>query len=522
MQSMFVNRRRFISDVGRGMLVAGLGYSVAHDLNFAPLWVEHDSPDRLNFGRHERLVTLVQETSADQLLPKLVDLVRAGTDVQELVAATALANARGFGGEDYVGFHAFMALMPAYRMALESPVERRALPVLKVIYRTAQRLQDSGRATSDALRPLGGEILPGDQHSTETIRQAMHNVDMVAAEHALAAALAQSPEQGWNALLPVIHEAPEVHRIVLAHRAWDMLSILGPEHAETMLRQSVRYCVLADSPRELHSNHVSELLARILEQHGLLEPQSIGTRQMDDRWIEAMVETLFTVAPEQAAGAIAEAISDGIGLEAVAEAISLAANLLVLRDPGRSPAEAGPNKPAGSVHGDSIGVHASDSAHAWRHVARFSNARNAAASLVLAGWHVAQDRTRRGNWDDKPMRPLPEITERIETVEPDKLRLQLDGAIRNQDQELACAIAARYLKLGHPPRPIFDVLLQYAISQDGALHAEKYYWTVVDEYEHTRPAFRDRHVIALARVTASQHGTPAPAYAEMCRLLGCD
>ena len=50
---------------------------------------------------------------------------------------------------------------------------------------------------------------------------------------------------------------------------------------------------------------------------------------------------------------------------AIGEAISLAANQLVLRDNGRAQAE-GPNKPAGSIHGDSIGVHATDSANAWR------------------------------------------------------------------------------------------------------------------------------------------------------------
>jgi len=33
------------------------------------------------------------------------------------------------------------------------------------------------------------------------------------------------------------------------------------------------------------------------------------------------------------------------------------------------------------------------------------------------------------------------------------------------------------------------------------------------------PAFRWRHLVALARVTASEYGTPAPGYAEACKLL---
>jgi hypothetical protein len=42
---------------------------------------------------------------------------------------------------------------------------------------------------------------------------------------------------------------------------------------------------------------------------------------------------------------------------------------------------------------------------------------------------------------------------------------------------------------------------------------------VSEEFAATRPAFRWRHLIALARVTASAYGQPAPGYAEACRLL---
>jgi hypothetical protein len=35
-----------------------------------------------------------------------------------------------------------------------------------------------------------------------------------------------------------------------------------------------------------------------------------------------------------------------------------------------------------------------------------------------------------------------------------------------------------------------------------------------------RPAFKWRQLVALARVTASEHGRPAPGYAEAKRLLG--
>ena len=66
---------------------------------------------------------------------------------------------------------------------------------------------------------------------------------------------------------------------------------------------------------------------------------------------------------------------------------------------------------------------------------------------------------------------------------------------------------------------MFDLLLRYAVSEDGALHAEKYYRTVTEEFAGARPAFRWRQLVALARVTASEYGRPAPGIAEAREVL---
>src|SRR4029078_4513514 len=63
------------------------------------------------------------------------------------------------------------------------------------------------------------------------------------------------------------------------------------------------------------------------------------------------------------------------------------------------------------------------------------------------------------------------------------------------------------------------LLLGFAVSEDGALHAEKYYRTVTEEFASCRGAFRWRHLAALARVTGSEHGVPAPGYQQARELL---
>ena len=71
------------------------------------------------------------------------------------------------------------------------------------------------------------------------------------------------------------------------------------------------------------------------------------------------------------------------------------------------------------------------------------------------------------------------------------------------------------------PGPVVVVLPEnVTTSEDGALHAEKYFITSSLDFADTRPAFRWRHLTGLARVTASEYGQPAPGYAQACELLG--
>src|SRR4029079_6762392 len=94
--------------------------------------------------------------------------------------------------------------------------------------------------------------------------------------------------------------------------------------------------------------------------------------------------TIFASTAAQASDAVAAALAEGFSADAIREEISLAAKPLVLRDEGRPKAWAQPNKPEGSVHGDSIGVHACDAIHAWRNLATAGDRRTPGTSLILA------------------------------------------------------------------------------------------------------------------------------------------
>lgn len=503
------NRREFLADVGKGMLIAGVGAAVATELNLAPAFAA-EGTDRLTFGAREPLVALMQETPAAKLLPLVVEKMKSGTSLGELTAAAALANARTFGGHDYDGYHAFMALAPAYHMAADLPDARKPLPLLKVIYRNSSRIQNFGGKSREVLHPIEPAELPKDGKS-EAIRNATRKHDIPAAERTISAMTKESLDEAYNSLLLSIQDEVDVHRVVLAWRAWATLDLTGKEHAATLLRQSVRFCVKEDRGG---SGGVRTVLPKLLEQHKLLGKE-IGKRKADDAEIEKLTKIIYSGSRADAAGAVAQALADGLSPEDIGEAMSLASTRLVLGDPGRTGKQISPGKPEGSIHGASVGVHASDSANAWRNIARVSNARNTIASLIVGAYHTAGQ----AGGQAKQLHPFAENLEKVTSKDAATLLRELEAAIKDRDQARACALVHRQGELGHPSRPIFDVLLRYAMSEDGALHAEKYYRTVSEEFATARPAFRWQHLVALARVTASESGFPAPGYTEACKLL---
>lgn len=517
-----MSRREFHRKVGEGMLWAGLGSALAAELGLSRAWADEIKGDeRLLFGDLEPLVAFMQDTPVEKLQALVVEkLQKREATLDELLQAAALANARSFAGEDYVGMHTLMAMKPALHMARRLPSDRSALAVLKILYRNTAQIHAQGE--THKMHAVAAHDLPEGADGAKLLREAVHAEDAAKAESIFAKIAAGSAEEAFNDLLHVVADDTEVHRVVFAQRSWDIVDLAGLENAEAMLRQSLRYCLKAESRAAKSGATARTLLPKLLDEHKLLDRQP-GTRRMDDQWVATFCETILTATPEEAAGAVAEALAEGVSARDLGEAISLATNQLVLRDAGRPAKWASPGKPEGSVHGDSIGVHASDAAHAWRGIAQISNPRNAVTCLILAGYQAARDRVQRGGeflaW--KP-RPHDEHLAKIAAKDNDGLLRELDAAVREQNQAMACALVHRLGEQDADPRVVTDMLLRYATSEDGALHAEKYFLTTTDNFATTRAAYQWEHLVGLARVTASEAGTKAAGYSEACELLGVE
>jgi hypothetical protein len=508
------NRREFLESVGRGMLVAGLGATVAQDLGFSTAFA-NDGPAELKFGQYDALVDLLQSTSPDQLQPILVEkLTRGETDLKQLVSAAALANAETFGGEDYVGFHTAMAMLPAWQMTELLPSERQPLPILKVLYRNTQQIQAYGGASKRTLREMHAAEEATVENVGVAIRDACRVADVEKAEKLFAPLSRASLIDAFNTLQPAMQDDINVHRFVFAYRTHGLAGLLGKDHAYTILRQCVRFCCNHEQgriDRKGQPSAIRTVLPKLLDQYELAGKQP-GSRDPGDAEVEQLAETIYRGPAEKSAEAAAAALAEGISPEVVGEAISLASNLLVLRQ--------GPDQ--WRTHGDSAGVHSSDATNAWRNMARMSKPDYAISGLIVAAYHVAVHKPFAGD-----AYPTADHRQLIKTTDPEALLAEAEDAVRHNDQGRAAAAIALYGEQNPSPEAVYQRMLKYTISEDGRLHGEKYFQTVQEEYRATRPAFRWRQLIGLARVTASaygydredKHGRRAPGYEEACRLL---
>ncbi len=518
------HRRTFMSDVGRGMLAAGLGTSLANDLGFSTAFA-HEGSDSIPLGEYTSLVELMRNMPAEKLQPVLAAKILKGeTNLKQLIAAGALANAVTFGGCDYVGFHAAMAMLPALEMSGQLSRGRQPLPVLKVLYRNSQQIQNVGGTRKTAMYALNES--DAADHATqgdlgEQIRNACRKADVGLGENLLAT-VGDSPLEAFNALQPATHDDISVHRFVFAHRTYGLVGLLGKEYSYSLLRQCVRFC--ANDEQQIKKNRpespIRTLVPKLLDQYKLAG-KKLGKREPGDAAVGKLSQTIYYGPSEQAAEAVAAALAEGIDPEVVGEAISLASNLLLLRQPADR----------WRAHGDSPGVHSCDSTNAWRNMARVAGSRHAVSGLIVAAYAARQLRP----WGkpvafQTPAYPTDDHLALVKVSDAKRLLAETEDAIRHNDQGRATAAIHLYGDRGYAVEPVFKLMLKYAVSEDGRLHGEKYYHTVREEYRTIRRAFRWRQIVGLARVTASgygynrgdKHGFRAAGYDDACKLLGVE
>ncbi len=394
------------------------------------------------------------------------------------------------------------------------------------MHRNSSRIQALGGRTNEVLLAVEAEAVAANVDTSEHLRSVARSGDVNRADR-VCVGLANLPShEAFKHVMMEVEDEVDVHRVVLAWRALDTLSIAGPEWANCLLRQSIRYCANVENQMQQNKrppSPIRQLLPELVDRYSLqiLPP---GSKLGDDLWLEELAQTIFRGTREQAADAVAQSLRAGYSHACVAEALSIAANRLVLFDRGRPEKWANNEKPAGSCHGDSIGVHASDAANAWRnivnvhasHQAKANASRESISALIVGAFHTGGQSE---NCGDRAI-PLDEHKAQLKPGSPAALLDSAEEAIRSNDQFRAAASIELYGEQNLPEKPVFDLMRRYATSEDGALHAEKYFHTVTEEFAVTRKSYRWNQLVALARVTASEFGRTSPGYLAAKEALG--
>jgi hypothetical protein len=128
--------------------------------------------------------------------------------------------------------------------------------------------------------------LAAEKASREVLLAAVKAKDVNLAEATFAAIAQKGPREAFDELLYTVQDDTQVHRTVLPYRAWELLSLVGEEHAHTMLRQSVRFCV-----KEQSRGEVSKVLTKVLDEHRLLG-RTPGDRTAEDAWVDGLSQTI--------------------------------------------------------------------------------------------------------------------------------------------------------------------------------------------------------------------------------------
>src|SRR5262249_518161 len=158
--------------------------------------------------------------------------------------------------------------------------QRQALPVLKVLYRNSAQIHKQDAHHKDVLTPIAAKESIDSDRSSELLRDSIRTVDWQSAESPFATIAPGPPAKAFNDLDLAIQYDADGHRVVLAWRSWAMLALAGEQFADTLLRQSVRYCLNVEQQlrdRNQPRSAIRELLPRLLDEHKLLN-KPLGDR----------------------------------------------------------------------------------------------------------------------------------------------------------------------------------------------------------------------------------------------------
>ncbi|MCC6507604.1 MAG: hypothetical protein IT423_00745 [Pirellulaceae bacterium] len=294
----------------------------------------------------EPLVRLIEASSRETVLDKVLAEVHAGRTYRELLAAMFLAGIRNVQPRPAVGFkfHCVLAVYATHQASMAALDNERWLPLLWAIDNFKSAQATDVREGNWTMAKVDESRLPTAEKSLAALAEALENWDVEAAD-AAAAAAARTASRSQLLDIMARYASRDFrsigHKAIYVAAAFRTLEVIGWEHAEPIVR-SLAYAILNHQGDENPSKHDYAVDRAGRENWQLAStwttPWQVG--RIDSPATLDLLKMLRSTEPTAASKVALECINGGVHPRSVSDAVSLASAELVMRQPGIVPLHA--------------------------------------------------------------------------------------------------------------------------------------------------------------------------------------
>ncbi|MFO0952201.1 MAG: hypothetical protein U0835_13835 [Isosphaeraceae bacterium] len=431
-----LGRRGFLQSASALGIGAGLGeWALVRGVTPARAAEMKVGPEAVRFRPEiEPVVRWIEETPRERVFDEAVAQLKRGLSYRDLMGGLFLAGIRNIKPHP-VGFkfHAVMVINSAHLLGQTANVDDRLLPMFWALDNFKNSQAQDVKEGDWTLGPVDESRLPKPHQAREAFVRAMTDWDAPAADAAVAAlcrtsGAAETMEPVWR--MAVRDQRNIGHKPIFAMQSWRTLQAIGWQHAEPVLRS------LAFGLLDLHGDDrhvpVGPYEANLENAKKLRDGWQVG--RPDEAATRALLATMRQASAEEASAEAAKLLNQGVGPDALWDAVALAGHELMMQTPGI------------------VAIHAVTSANALHFIFNASgdDTTRKLALLQAVGWQPLYR-----------SRAKPPASPAIDAIEPGKSDAKGDEAVAeifdavSSSKADAAKKAVAYFSAGGSPESVF-------------------------------------------------------------------
>lgn len=475
------NRRSFLQNSAGGVAAFAGGFSFLSQLPRVSAQEATVQPGMVRFDADiEPLVRLIEESSREQLLPRVAEQIRGGRSYREVLAALLLAGVRNVQPYPAVGFkfHCVLAVNSCHLASLSGPEEDRWLPIFWGLDYFKSSQADEARSSGWHMPPVNESLVPDSATAARLFSEAMDAWDVEKADAATAGLVRTA---GATAVFNQFaqYAARDFrsigHKAIFLANSWRTLQVIGWQYAEPVMR-SLAFALLNHSGG---GNPAANDFAADRPWRDNLElvgraPVTWLDGELDPAASADLITSMRTATPRDGAQAAFDALSRGVGPQSVWDGVFVGAGELLMRQPGI------------------IGLHGLTTANAmhylWRHVADDALRRRLLLQACSFNCMFRDAARSRGSLGDQQI-------DSLEVAHPSPTGAKATDDIMSEistNRTRAAEKVLGYLSSGGDSQALIDAARREIFLKGRDAHDYKFSSAVLEDFDHVSRHWRNQ------------------------------